>query len=86
MASADLIVFFCNHWQHPQRAWDGTSAKKNHTTWHEFLKSHWDVLAAIDFTMIEVWTKNGLATFHLLFVMTQATRKVWFAGCTTNPN
>jgi transposase len=60
--------------------------RKTHTTWHEFLKSHCDVLAAIDFTTIEVWTKNGLATFYLLFVMTQATRKVKFAGCTTNPN
>ena len=63
-----------------------TPKRKHHTTWHEFLKSHWDVLAAVDFTTIEVWTKNGLATFYLLFVMTQATRKVKFAGCTTNPN
>jgi len=60
--------------------------RKSQTTWHEFLKSHWDVLAAIDFTTVEVWTKSGLITFYLLFVMEQATRKIQFAGCTTNPN
>lgn len=38
-------------------------------TWTTFLKPHWDVLAAIDFTTIEVWTKGGLVTFYLLFVM-----------------
>jgi putative transposase len=27
------------------------------------------VLNAIDFTKIEVWTKGGLVTFYLLFVM-----------------
>jgi hypothetical protein len=27
------------------------------------------VMAAIDFTTVEVWTKGGLTTFYLLFVM-----------------
>jgi len=27
------------------------------------------VLARIDFTTIQVWTKGGLVTFYLLFVM-----------------
>jgi hypothetical protein len=31
------------------------------------LKAHWDVLAAIDFTTIDVWTRGGLVTFYLLF-------------------
>jgi len=60
--------------------------RKSQTTWHEFLRSHWDVLAAIDFTTIEIWTKSGLVTFYLLFVMEQSTRRVQFAGCTTTPN
>ena len=38
------------------------------------LKSHWDVLASIDFTTIEVWTTSGLVTFYLLFVMAVAMR------------
>ena len=36
--------------------------RKRTTTWATFLKSHWDVLGAIDFTTIEVWTKGGLVT------------------------
>ena len=59
--------------------------RKHQTTWTTFLKAHWDVLAAIDFTTVEVWTKGGLVTFYLLFVMELKTRRVHFAGCTTNP-
>ena len=55
-------------------------------SWSTFLKSHWDVLAAIDFTTVEVWTKGGLVTFYLLFVMELNTRRVRFVGCTPNPN
>ena len=43
-------------------------------------------LASADFTTIEVWTRNGLATCYLLFVMELATRRVHFAGCTPNPD
>jgi hypothetical protein len=55
---------------------------KRQTTWKTFIKSHWDVLAAIDFTTIEVWTKGGLVTHYLLFVMELATRRVHLAACT----
>ena len=55
-------------------------------SWATFLKAHWDVMAAIDFTSVEVWTKNGLVTFYLLFVMELKTRRVHFAGCTTSPH
>jgi putative transposase len=60
--------------------------RKRKTTWKSFLKSHWDVLAAIDFTTVEVWTKRGLVTFYLLFVMELHTRRVHWAGCTTSPH
>ena len=53
--------------------------------WSTFLKAHWDQLAAVDFTTIEVWTPSGLTTFYLLFAMQLATRRVHFAGCTINP-
>jgi len=59
--------------------------RKRQTTWRTFLKAHWDCLGAIDFTTIEVWTKGGLTTFYLLFVMQVASRRVHFAGCTVNP-
>lgn len=60
--------------------------RKRTTTWNTFLKAHWDQLAAIDFTTVEVWTKNGLVTFYLLFAMQMRTRKVKFVGCTPNPH
>jgi transposase InsO family protein len=60
--------------------------RKRQSTWKEFLEAHWDVLGAIDFTTIEVWTKSGLVTFYLVFVMEVATRRVHLAGCTTNPD
>ena len=60
--------------------------RKRQTTWATFLKAHWDVLGSIDFTTIEVWTKGGLVTYYLLFVMDVATRRVHFAGCTPNPD
>ena len=60
--------------------------RKRQTTWKTFLQAHWEVLAAIDFTTIEVWTKNGLVTFYVLFVMELATRRVHFAGATASPD
>ncbi len=59
--------------------------RKRQTTWKTFLKAHWEMLGAIDFTTIEVWTKGGLVTFYLLFVMEIATRRVHFAGCSASP-
>ena len=58
--------------------------RKRRLNWSTFLKAHWDQLAAVDFTTIEVWTTRGLTTFYLLFAMRLATRQVHFAGCTTN--
>jgi transposase len=37
--------------------------RKRQTTWKAFLQAHWDQLAAIDFTTIEVWTTRGLVTY-----------------------
>ncbi len=60
--------------------------RKHTGSWETFLKAHWDVMASIDFTTVEAWTKSGLTTFYLLFVMELKTRRVKFVGCTTNPN
>ena len=59
---------------------------KQQTPWKTFIKAHWDMLAAIDFTTIEVGTKGGLITFYLLFAMELKTRRVQFAGCTASSN
>ncbi len=61
-------------------------SRKRQSTWKSFLEAHWDVLGSIDFTTIEVWTRGGLVTYYLLFVMEIATRRVHFAGCTPNPH
>ncbi|MDF1844497.1 MAG: hypothetical protein P1U77_24025 [Rubripirellula sp.] len=60
--------------------------RKYTVSWETFLKAHLDVMAAIDSTTVEVWTKVGLTTFYLLFVMELKTRRVKFVGCTANPN
>ncbi len=59
--------------------------RKRTGSWETFLKAHWDVLASVDFTTVEVWTKSGPTTFYLLFFMELKTRRVHFAGCTPNP-
>jgi len=60
--------------------------RRRQSTWKTFLEAHWEVLASVDFTTIEVWTKSGLVTCYLLFVMELATRRVHLAGCTMNPD
>jgi hypothetical protein len=65
---------------------DPAPDRKRQSTRKSFLQCHWDVLASIDFTTIEVWTKSGLVTIYLLFFMESATRRVHFAGSTTNPD
>ena len=65
---------------------DPAPDRKRQSTWKSFLQAHWDVLASVDFTTIEVWTKGGLITVYLLFVMELATRRVHFAGSTANPD
>jgi len=60
--------------------------RRRQSTRNRFLEAHWDVLASMDFTTLEVWTKSGLVTCYLLFVMELATRRVHFAGLTANPD
>ena len=55
--------------------------RKRQTSWKVFLTTHWDVLASIDFTTIEVWTTGGLVAYYLLFVMELKTRRVHLAAC-----
>jgi transposase InsO family protein len=64
---------------------DPAPDRKRQSSWKDFLNTHWDVLASVDFTTIGVWTKKGLATYYLLFFMELATRRVHFAGLTMNP-
>jgi hypothetical protein len=56
------------------------------TTWHEFIKSHWDVLAACDFFTIELLVGHKLVRCTLFFVIELATRKVYFAPIRPQPD
>jgi hypothetical protein len=60
--------------------------RRRTTTWKTFLKAHWEVLAAADFTTIEVWTRGGLVTFYILVVMRLSTRRIEIAGITPHPD
>jgi putative transposase len=56
------------------------------STWHEFIKSHWDVLAACDFFTIELLVGRKLVRCTVFFVMELATRKVFFAPVKPQPD
>jgi transposase InsO family protein len=55
-------------------------------TWSQFLKSHWNVLAAADFFTVEVWGPRGLVTFYVFFLIELATRRIEIAGITPGPS
>jgi putative transposase len=59
--------------------------RKAGMSWGQFLKMHWEVLAATDFFTVEVATWHGLVTYYVLFVMGLATRRVQIAGITPHP-
>src|SRR5918992_154629 len=54
-------------------------------SWEQFLKLHWEVLAATDFFTVEVATWHGLITYYVLVVIELATRRVEIAGITPHP-
>jgi hypothetical protein len=56
--------------------------RKKTTTWHEFIRTHLDVLVATDFFTAEVWTLNGLVTYYVLFFIRISTRESPVAGVT----
>jgi transposase InsO family protein len=60
--------------------------RRRTTSWPEFIRSHMEVLAAVDFFTAEVWTTGGLMTYYVLSVMRVASREVCIAGITTSPD
>jgi putative transposase len=43
--------------------------RKSSMSWTQFLRRHWEVLAATDFFTVEVATWHGLVTYYVLIVM-----------------
>ncbi|MGK0189554.1 MAG: putative transposase, partial [Verrucomicrobiales bacterium] len=60
--------------------------RRTSTTWKTFLQAHWESIASVDFTTVEVWTASGLTTFYILVVMRLKARRIEIAGVTENPN
>jgi len=56
------------------------------TTWKEFLSRHWELIVAADFFTVEVWTRQGLQRFIVLFFIELSTRKVEIAGIARTAN
>jgi len=56
------------------------------TTWWEFIKSHWDVLAACDFFTVELLVGRKLIRCTLFFVIELSTRKVFFTSIKPQPD
>jgi putative tryptophan/tyrosine transport system substrate-binding protein len=53
---------------------ESSPERSKHMTWSTFLKAHWQALAASGFLIVEVWTRRGLVTHYLLFVISLSNR------------
>jgi transposase InsO family protein len=60
--------------------------RRRKTTWAQFLRSHWDTLAAADFFTTEIWTPAGLVTLYVFFIIQLKTRRVYLSTPTPNPD
>jgi len=61
-------------------------APERATSWHTFLRAHWNTLVAADFFQVEVWTPTGLRTVFVLFAIRLSTRRVDVLGITDHAN
>jgi hypothetical protein len=53
--------------------------------WKDFIQSHLEVLAAVDFFTAEVWTTGGLTTYYVLVFRRIAPRQICIADFTPWP-
>src|SRR5579862_1383100 len=60
--------------------------RQKKTSWKEFIRCHTEVLAAVDFFTVEVWTGAGLLSYYVLTFMRVGSRRVCIAGLTTSPD
>jgi hypothetical protein len=50
--------------------------RQKRTTWQEFLKIHWDVHSAVDFSTVDAWTTTSVLRSAILFVIDLAACRV----------
>jgi transposase InsO family protein len=68
-----------------RNGYDPSPDRGRKTKWSEFLKSHWESLAAIDFFTVEIYTLAGLTRYYVLVTIDYATRKVEVVGINHQP-
>ena len=65
---------------------DPAPRRQKGLSWAEFLRIHWDQVAAADFFTVEVMTLRGLMRYSVLLVMELSTRNIQIAGIAPDPN
>ena len=65
------------------RARLGPAPRRSGTSWREFLHAQAGSIVACDFLTVETLF---LRRYYVLFFIEHASRRVWLAGCTTNPD
>ena len=55
-------------------------------SWDDFLKAHWESLAATDFFTVEAWHNFRLVRYLVLFVINLNDRKVEIIGLAPEPD
>jgi putative transposase len=65
---------------------DPAPERGKRTTWSQFLRAHWAVLAAADFFTVEVWCPRGLVKYYVFFAIELSTRRIIIVGITPGPN
>ena len=63
-----------------RNGYDPSPDRSRKTRWSEFLRSHWESLAAIDFFTTEIYTLSGLTRYMVLVSIHYATQKVEVVG------
>ena len=63
-----------------RNGYDPSPDRARRTRWSEFLRSHWESLAAIDFFTTEIYTWLGLTRYMVLVTIDYATGKVEVVG------
>jgi transposase InsO family protein len=65
------------------RARLGPAPRRSGPSWREFLQAQAESIVACDFLTVETLF---LRRYYVLFFIEHASRRVWLAGCTTNPD
>ena len=68
--------------RHGLRSPAGAAARRGGPSWREFLHAQAASIVACDFFTVE---SLFLRRYYVLFFIAHGSRRVWLAGCTTNP-